>query len=118
MSVMSGGTALNGFRIGGKESSSAGSAGMVMTFSAFHVSPSRYHRKMAPDKSFVEMTTPTNCRRVQIRMVSFEQISGPPNTCFQGTDDLPPRLLRDHCVIVSVRGRGCLLQEETYCDGR
>ncbi len=30
-----------------------------MTFSAFHSAPSRYHRQTDPDRSSVEITTPT-----------------------------------------------------------
>ena len=59
MSVMSGGTALKGFSAGGSRSGSAGSAGTVMTFSAFHSSPSRNQRHTEPDRSSVEITTPT-----------------------------------------------------------
>ena len=59
MSVMIGGTAANGFSAGGSRSGSAGSAGMVITFSAFHSSPSRNQRHTEPDRSSVEITTPT-----------------------------------------------------------
>ena len=59
MSVISGGTAANGLSAGGSRSGSAGSAGTVMTFSAFHSSPSRNQRQIEPDRSSVEMTTPT-----------------------------------------------------------
>src|SRR5271167_1960661 len=59
MSVMSGGTAANGLRAGGRRFGSAGSAGMVMTFSAFHSCSSRNQRQTEPDRSSVEITTPT-----------------------------------------------------------
>src|SRR5688572_19946123 len=54
-----GGTAPKGLRAGGSSSGSAGSAGMVMTLVAAQRSPSRCHRKMDPDRSSTEMTTPT-----------------------------------------------------------
>ena len=61
MSVTSGGTAPNGCRAGGSCSVSAGSAGMVMTFSALNVpSPLRSHSQIDADRSAVEVTTPTN----------------------------------------------------------
>ncbi len=59
MSVMIGGTAANGFSAGGSRSGSAGSAGIVMTFSAFHSEPSRNQRQTDPERSSVEITTPT-----------------------------------------------------------
>ena len=60
MSVMIGGTAAKGFNAAGSRSGSAGSAGILMTFSAFHSSPSRNQRHTEPDRSSVEITTPTN----------------------------------------------------------
>src|SRR5207237_1806854 len=59
MSVMIGGTAAKGFSAGGSRSGSAGSAGIVITFSALQSSPSRNQRHTEPDKSSVEITTPT-----------------------------------------------------------
>ena len=65
MSVTSGGTALKPLSSGGRSASSAGSAGIVMTFRVLH-SPvpfralrSRYHRKIELDRSSSEITTPT-----------------------------------------------------------
>ena len=61
MSVTSGGTAPNGWRIGGSWSASAGSAGIVMTFCALTVpSSARSHSQTEADRSAVEATTPTN----------------------------------------------------------
>ena len=61
MSVMSGGTAPNGCRSGGSWSASAGSAGIVMTFSADTVpSSARSHSQTDADRSAVDVTTPTN----------------------------------------------------------
>src|SRR5688572_31546794 len=66
MSETSGGTTPNPWMIGGSSAGSAGSAGMVMTFFAFH-SPlpsrafsSRYHMKIDDDRSASDSTTPTN----------------------------------------------------------
>ena len=53
MSVTSGGTAPNGCSAGGRSAGSAGSAGIVMTLSAFHSSPSRCHRQTEADRSAV-----------------------------------------------------------------
>lgn len=61
ISEISGGTAPNGFKAGGNFSSAAGSAGILMTFSAFH-SPllsSKYQWKIEAERSAVEITTPT-----------------------------------------------------------
>ena len=60
MSVISGGTAPNGCRIGGSWSASAGSAGIVITFSTLTVpSSARSHSQTEADRSAVEVTTPT-----------------------------------------------------------
>src|SRR5690242_1279270 len=58
MSLMSGGTALNGLSAGGSTPSSAGSAGMVIVFFALNVPLSRYHVQTDPDRSAVLITTP------------------------------------------------------------
>jgi hypothetical protein len=61
MSVTSGGTAPNGWRIGGNCSASAGSAGIVMTFSTLtRPSSPRFHSHTDAERSAVEVTTPTN----------------------------------------------------------
>ena len=61
MSVISGGTAPNGCRIGGSCSASAGSAGIVITFSAETVpSSARFQSQTEAERSAVEVTTPTN----------------------------------------------------------
>ena len=60
MSVTSGGTAPNGCRTGGSCSVSAGSGGMVMTFSALNVpSALRSHSQIEAVRSAVDATTPT-----------------------------------------------------------
>ena len=59
MSDTSGGTAPNGFNAGGRSSASAGSAGMVMTFSTAHRSPSRCHSHTDAERSSTLITTPT-----------------------------------------------------------
>ena len=61
MSVISGGTAPKGFSAGGSRSSSAGSAGIVMTFSTV-ACPSSPRRHIHTDalRSAVDTTTPTN----------------------------------------------------------
>jgi hypothetical protein len=59
MSVTSGGTAPKPFRSGGRSAASAGSAGMVMTFRAFHAPRfpftivSRYQRKIDAERSAI-----------------------------------------------------------------
>ena len=62
MSVTSGGTALNPWSSGGKSAGSAGSAGIVITFFAFHCSSagSRYQTQIDDDRSSSEITTPAN----------------------------------------------------------
>ena len=60
MSVTSGGTAPNGCRAGGSCSVSAGSGGIVITFSALNVpSPLRSQSQIEAVRSAVEATTPT-----------------------------------------------------------
>src|SRR6202030_398046 len=60
ISVISGGTALNGLSAGGSTLSSAGSAGISITLRTFQSPPSRCHNQIDADKSLVEITTPTN----------------------------------------------------------
>src|ERR687893_2309794 len=60
MSVISGGTAPNGFSAGGRASASADCAGIVITFSAAQLPPSRCQRHTEADRSWVDTTTPTN----------------------------------------------------------
>ena len=59
MSVISGGTALNGLSAGGSTLSSAGSAGISITLRIFQSPLSRYQSQIDADKSLVEITTPT-----------------------------------------------------------
>src|ERR1700755_86538 len=59
-SLTSGGTALEPCCSGGRSAGSAGSAGMSITLLTFHVSLSLCHTQIEEDKSFVEITTPTN----------------------------------------------------------
>ena len=60
MSVISGGTAPNGWRIGGSSSASAGSGGIVMTFSTETVpSSARLQSQTEALRSAVDVTTPT-----------------------------------------------------------
>ena len=60
MSVTSGGTALKGFSASGSWSGSAGSGGMVMTFSTATLPSSwRRHSHTEALRSAVETTTPT-----------------------------------------------------------
>jgi hypothetical protein len=59
MSVTSGGAAPKGFSAGGRSSASAGSAGMVMTLSTDHRSPSWCHSHTEADRSSTLITTPT-----------------------------------------------------------
>ncbi len=56
MSEMSGGTAENGFSAGGNSSGSAGSGGIVMTFSTAQPSPSWCHSHTDADRSSTLMT--------------------------------------------------------------
>src|SRR5438876_8059355 len=64
MSDTNGGTALKPFNRGGSFSGSAGSAGISITFRTAHLlflpPSSRYHIQMEDERSFREMTTPTN----------------------------------------------------------
>ena len=69
MSVTSGATTLNPFKIGGRFAGSAGSAGISITFRIAHspVDPlpffllvSRYHSQIDDDRSFSDMTTLAN----------------------------------------------------------
>src|SRR5207249_5045833 len=64
MSVTNGGTALKPCSRGGRFSGSAGSAGISITFRTAHLlflpPSSRYHIQMEDERSFREMTTPTN----------------------------------------------------------
>ena len=53
MSVTSGGTAPNGCSAGGRSAASAGSAGIVITLSTAHRSPSRCQRQTEADRSAV-----------------------------------------------------------------
>src|SRR3712207_8372760 len=59
MSVTSGGVAAKGLSAGGRSAGSAGAAGVVMTFSAFHSAPSRNQRHTDADRSAGGTTTPT-----------------------------------------------------------
>ena len=56
MSVTKGGTALKPLSSGGSWSSSAGSAGIVMTFLTAHLPPSRYQVQIDDDRSSSDST--------------------------------------------------------------
>src|SRR5919109_4889520 len=64
MSVTKGGTALKPLSSGGNCSGSAGSAGISITLRIFHellpFVPSRYQSQIEEERSFNEVTTPTN----------------------------------------------------------
>ena len=60
ISVTSGGTALKAFRAGGSRSGSAGSAGISMTFCTSHFPLGRCQSQTEAERSFSEITTPTN----------------------------------------------------------
>src|SRR2546430_7543874 len=64
MSVTNGGTALKPCSRGGRFPGSAGSAGISITLRTAHLlflpPSSRYHIQMEDERSFREMTTPTN----------------------------------------------------------